>query len=221
MIRTVQITADGSQTIAVQEMNVTYHSRHGAIQESRHVFIEAGLEYVLQGHNEEQLSVFEMGFGTGLNALLSLQLAKDLDKRIYYFSVEQFPLTKEEWQLLAYGRQSGLEKEFEQLHTAEWDKDVQMSKQFVLHKCRQSLQDVRSVEQFNLVYYDAFAPSAQPELWTTDIFKKLFALLRPGGVLVTYCSKGDVRRVMMASGFEVKKIPGPAGKREMVRAIKR
>jgi tRNA U34 5-methylaminomethyl-2-thiouridine-forming methyltransferase MnmC len=202
MKRELRLTADGSHTIAIPDMNVTYHSTHGAIQESMHVFIQAGL----QALQLPAVRIFEMGFGTGLNALLTMQYAIT---PVYYYSVEQFPLTAEEVAGLSYGNA---------LHAYPWNEDVKISEQFTLHKAHASLLDVNPAQTFDLIYYDAFAPGAQPHLWTKAIFEKLFGLLVPGGILVTYCSKGDVRRAMLAAGFQVEKLAGPPGKREMLRA---
>jgi len=204
MKRELQLTADGSHTIAIPDMNVTYHSTHGAIQESMHVFIQAGL----QALQLPAVRIFEMGFGTGLNALLTMQHA---DIPVYYYAVEQYPLTAEEVEGLSYGNE---------LHAYPWNEDVKINEQFTLHKAHVSLLSVQPEQEFDLIYYDAFAPGAQPELWTREVFEKLYGMLAAGGILVTYCSKGDVRRAMLAAGFKVEKLTGPPGKREMLRAKK-
>lgn len=206
MKRELQITADGSHTIAIPDMQVTYHSTHGAIQESMHVFIQAGLLYSPQ----PEIRIFEMGFGTGLNALLTCQHAT---KPVYYYTVEQFPLTPAEAAGLNYD-----DVLLAQLHRAPWQEDVPLTAHFTLHKSHASLLDVQPGKTFHVIYYDAFAPGAQPELWTQRVFEKLYHLLEPGGILVTYCSKGDVRRAILAAGFMVEKLSGPPGKREMLRA---
>jgi len=215
MKRMVEITADGSPTIAIPEMQVTYHSRHGAVQESMHVFIEAGLRYMLPS-STTPLRIFEMGFGTGLNAWLSWQEAMRNNTALYYYAVEKFPLQADEYALLEYGNAAALQ----QLHKSAWNTDVMMDTTFTLHKKHAALTDIALSPIFDVIYYDAFAPNAQPELWTTAVFEQLFSFLQPGGILVTYCSKGDVRRAMIAAGFMVEKIPGPPGKREMLRAKK-
>lgn len=204
MKRELQLTADGSHTIAIPDMNVTYHSTHGAIRESMHVFIQAGL----QALQLPAVRIFEMGFGTGLNALLTMQHA---DIPVYYYAVEQYPLTAEEVEGLSYGNE---------LHAYPWNEDVKINERFTLYKAHTSLLSVQPEQEFDLIYYDAFAPGAQPELWTTEVFEKLYGLLAKGGILVTYCSKGDVRRAMQAAGFKVEKLAGPPGKREMLRAKK-
>lgn len=216
MKRTVQITADGSQTISIPELDVTYHSRHGAMRESLHVFIEAGLDYLVKEQELTRVSVFEMGFGTGLNALLTKQFAEKNGLAIYYFSIDKYPLEESEWRQLGYPE--NMAGEFAALHQAGWEQDTNISEQFTLHKSHVPLLELETQPGFDLVYFDAFAPAAQPELWTETVFAKMYRLLRPGGMLVTYCSKGVVRRAMTAAGFSVEKIPGPPGKKEMVRA---
>jgi tRNA U34 5-methylaminomethyl-2-thiouridine-forming methyltransferase MnmC len=217
MERIVQDTADGSPTIAIPDMQVTYHSRYGAIQESRHVFIQAGLQPLLKQHNI--LRVFEMGFGTGLNALLTLEQAITQEQCIYYHAVEKYPLQDDEIKQLNYTQILPYEY-FTTLHQCNWDEPVAILPFFTFYKSLISLQEFKAEAPFHLVYYDAFAPAAQPELWTQQIFEQLYALLMDGGVLVTYCSKGEVRRNMLASGLKVEKLAGPPGKREMLRATK-
>lgn len=224
MERHLQVTHDGSYTIVIPDMNVTYHSKHGAIQESMHVFIRSGL-YTLPA-TFPVLRIFEMGFGTGLNALLTLQHAASLQQQVYYETVELYPLSDAESQSLNYNeflKESPGSAGLEDLHAAHWEQDVQITPMFTLHKKQRSLfQYFQSPqpEPFHLIYFDAFDPAAQPELWEQPVFEQLFARLHPGGILVTYCSKGSVRRAMKAAGFLVEKLPGPPGKREIVRAGK-
>jgi tRNA U34 5-methylaminomethyl-2-thiouridine-forming methyltransferase MnmC len=226
------ITKDGSHTISIPGMNVTYHSHHGAIQESIHVFINAGLKYFLDNRTPEKLHIFEMGFGTGLNALLTLIEAEQRNIPIQYTAIELFPVTTDEASALNYCDQlnrNDLLSRFEHLHFCDWEIDISISPSFTIHKLKDSMLNFNTSPLLpgspptggqNLVFFDAFAPAAQPELWTKEIFEKLFSMLLPGGILVTYCSKGEVRRAMQAVGFVVEKIAGPPGKREMVRAIK-
>ena len=214
------ITRDGSHTISIPERNVTYHSTYGAIQESKHVFIEAGLHYLIDQFQPTTLKVFEMGLGTGLNAFLTAIEAENGSVKIHYTAVEQFPLTTDEVKVLNYTEQLQQRDLFQKIHNGEWEENVIISEHFILRKKKIGLLNFSSAETFNLIYYDAFAPRAQPELWTKEVFEKLFRLLQPNGILVTYCSKGDVRRAMMAAGFNVKKLPGPPGKREMLMAMK-
>ena len=197
-------------------MQVTYHSRHGAVQESRHVFIQAGLQPLLKQYNT--LRVFEMGFGTGLNALLTLEQAIAHDQVIYYQAVEKYPLNGEEIKQLDY-KQILPDEYFTTLHQCNCNEPVAIHPFFTLYKSCISLQEFKAESPFHLIYYDAFAPAAQPELWTQQIFEQLYAMLKDGGVLVTYCSKGDVRRNMLAAGFKVEKLAGSPG-REMLRATK-
>ena len=221
MQRQPVITKDGSHTISIPEMNVTYHSHHGAIQESMHVYINAGLKYISETLKATEICIFEMGFGTGLNALLTLMEAEKNQLTIHYTTVELFPLLVDEIILLNYCEQlhrKDLEPVFQQLHQCDWEKDISITPFFTLHKTKNSLKNFTASKLQNLIFYDAFAPSAQPELWTKETFEKLYQILLPGGILVTYCSKSDVRRAMQAAGFIVEKIQGPRGKREMVRA---
>lgn len=221
MERKIIITRDGSSSVSVPEMNVTYHSIHGAITESLHVFIEAGLKKATPA--AETLSIFEMGFGTGLNALLTL-LEADLSKRpIHYTTIELFPLTNEEINELNYCQQLNHPHHqvlFEKIHEDKWGEEIIVTPFFTLCKIKCSLPDYSTGQLFDLIYFDAFAPNSQPGLWTKQVFEKLYAMMAPGGILVTYCSKGDVRRAMLEAGFNVEKIPGPPRKREMLRAIK-
>jgi tRNA U34 5-methylaminomethyl-2-thiouridine-forming methyltransferase MnmC len=202
-------------------MHVTYHSVYGAIQESMHVFIESGLKPLL--HNYQTIHIFEMGFGTGLNALLSLQHAMQNDQKIYYYAVELFPLGPHEYTSLNYTSQlqnNLLQPYFIWMHKSAWEKDTIIHQLFTLHKTHQSFLNLSAHQPFNLVYFDAFAPDAQPELWAQEVFEKIFHLLAENGTLVTYCSKGYVCRAMIAAGFMVEKLPGPPGKREMIKAVK-
>jgi tRNA U34 5-methylaminomethyl-2-thiouridine-forming methyltransferase MnmC len=233
MKRELIVTRDGSHSIAVPELNVTYHSIHGAIQESMHVFIEAGLGPIRPLNESLQASsagkaaswvrLFEMGFGTGLNALLTFIEAEKLKQPMHYTAIELFPLHNDEILALNYCKQPArlsYQSVFEKLQESDWEKDISISPFFTLHKTRNDLINYSSPQQFDLVYYDAFAPAAQPELWTKQVFEKLFRMMNDEGILVTYCSKGDVRRAMQAAGFTIEKIPGPPGKREMLRASK-
>lgn len=223
MKREKLVTADGSHTVRIEEMNVTYHSTHGAVQESMHVFIDAGLREAAT--EERNIHIFEMGFGTGLNALLTIAYAADNNLRINYEAVEAFPLVEMEPAEFNYTDQMNrkdLTPIFEALHRSEWNTPNTITANFQLTKHQCKLENLPAPQQpFDLVYYDAFAPGAQPELWTETVFRQLADMMNTDGVLVTYCSKGDVRRAMIAAGFIVEKIPGPPGKREMLRAFKK
>lgn len=220
MERILQETTDGSHTIAIPELQVTYHSRHGAIQESLHIFIEAGWRK-LQKKPDQSITILEMGFGTGLNALLTLLNAEG--RSIWYESLEAYPIDLETAGKLNYCQQIGrkdLQPIFDQMHQADWNQAVEILPSFTLHKRREQLENYTTDRKFDLVYFDAFAPNVQPQLWTETIFRKVYNMLHPEAILVTYCSKGAVRRALKAAGFGVTKIPGPPGKWEIVRAIK-
>jgi tRNA U34 5-methylaminomethyl-2-thiouridine-forming methyltransferase MnmC len=221
MERIIQQTEDGSQTIAIPDMQVIYHSRHGAIQESLHVFINAGLKPI--SGTKETVHIFEMGFGTGLNALLTLQHTILAHQKIYYKTIELFPLEDVIYTQLNYAAQlsdESLQFYFNSMHNCAWEKDELIQPLFTLNKSKTSLTDFSTDQLFDLIYFDAFDPAAQPELWAPQVFEKMFHMLLPGGLLVTYSSKGTVRRAMQAAGFTVEKLKGPAGKREMIRAKK-
>ena len=220
MQREIQLTADGSHTLSIPEMNVTYHSHHGAIGESVHVYIEAGLQPLLNHPSQTPIHIFEMGLGTGLNALLSLQKAMASKQPVNYMAVELYPLTETEIAHINYGHLLNAQDDFLAIHNCEWGKEIQLNKFFTLKKLRIELSNVMMTEPVHCIYFDAFSPTVQPELWTRELFEKMYKALAPGGILVTYCSKSEIRRNMTAAGFTVTKIPGPWGKREMVRAQK-
>ena len=226
MERKIIITGDGSGSISIPGMNVTYHSIHGAIRESKHVFIEAGLKSVRPLAAARRIGIFEMGFGTGLNALLTLTEAEKLNRKVHYETIELFPLNNEMIRSLNYCEQlerSDLQTVFEKLHTCDWEKEITITPNFLFKKSRTNLlnfETPRTSGTFELIYFDAFDPNVQPELWTKEIFDKMFSLLQPGGLLVTYSSKGDVRRAMQSAGFNVEKLPGPLFKREITKASK-
>jgi tRNA U34 5-methylaminomethyl-2-thiouridine-forming methyltransferase MnmC len=221
MAREIQVTNDGSHTILLQGSEVTYHSRYGAIQESEHVYIGAGLQPFMT--KTSPIRIFEMGFGTGLNAFLAYLEAKEAQVKIEYEAVEAFPLVKEEYSQLNYAKALGkkeLADSFQTFHQVPWNKAIRFGDWFTLLKHHNTLETFASNKQFHVIFYDAFEPGAQPELWTPEIFTRLHDLLLPGGVLTTYCSKGEVRRNLEAVGFVVEKLPGALGKREMLRAHK-
>jgi tRNA U34 5-methylaminomethyl-2-thiouridine-forming methyltransferase MnmC len=185
-----------------------------------HVFIEAGFHYIINQSNIQPINIFEMGFGTGLNTFLTAIEASNRKTKVYYVGVEKYPLTKEETSSLNYSETLKHPELFQTIHQCSWNEDIKLNEFFTLRKINGNFINYSTDQLFNIIYYDAFAPTAQPELWTEEIFKKLYSMLLPGGILVTYCSKGSVRRAMQAAGFQIEKIPGPIGKREMVRAIK-
>jgi len=213
-------TSDGSQTILNEVLGSTYHSRHGAFTESEHVFIEAGLMHKLASE-PKSLSILEMGFGTGLNSLLTFRTAQLFGTSVAYVALELFPVPKEIWHNYQLPNElAEFENTFWSMHQASWNDPAELSDGFSLTKHQVSLLDFDPEATFDLVYFDAFEPETQPELWTQEVFERLFSWLDPGGVLTTYCCKGDVRRAMVAAGFLVEKLPGPPRKREMIRATR-
>ncbi|HLU50679.1 MAG TPA: tRNA (5-methylaminomethyl-2-thiouridine)(34)-methyltransferase MnmD [Flavobacteriaceae bacterium] len=219
MKREIITTADGSSTILVPDWQETYHSKHGAVNESLHVFIKNGFEYFIENHAPKALCILEIGFGTGLNALLTLQAAEKYKVPMYYETVEGFPMTLEEIQLLNYAEITHTDpKLFQKLHDCEWEETVEISDFFSLHKRKLLFENIVGNSDFDLIYFDAFGARVQPHLWTLSVFKIMYTCLRQKGVLVTYASKGSARRAMIEAGFSVEKLPGPPGKREMLRA---
>ena len=219
MQRKIIKTADGSHTIRIEQWDEQYHSKHGAISESYHVFIEMGLRCI----DKTEISILEMGFGTGLNALITLIESQRNNLDISYTAIEAFPVANEEWQALNYPNELEAESYrplFEMMHTSPWEESVPITEDFSLTKLKMDMRVYASDSEFDLIYFDAFGYRVQPELWNPDIFKKMFQSLRPGGVLVTYAAKGVVRRTLQQVGFEVERLPGPPGKREMLRARK-
>jgi tRNA U34 5-methylaminomethyl-2-thiouridine-forming methyltransferase MnmC len=216
----IKLTADGSNTIYNRQLNEHYHSTFGAVQESMHVFIHAGLKKI----EKKQIRIFEMGFGTGLNVLLTYLNRKEFDN-IEYHSMELFPL--DEGMALGLDYESHLKLSMDEIEiykliqTCPWNILQEISPDFNLKKINKSIINASLSGNFDLVYYDAFAPSVQPELWTAEIFEKIYRSMNPDAVLVTYCAKGDVRRAMQECGFVVERIPGPPGKFHMLRAIKK
>lgn len=223
MKRKIIKTADGSTTIYLSDWDEHYHSKHGAIQEAYHVFLRMGLDKALESFGEG-LRILEIGFGTGLNAYITLLEAEGSDTGIEYTGVEAYPVPEEEWRALNYTGQLEVTPQqaalFDKLHEAPWEKASPITPGFQLTKRKQFFDDITDKECFDLVYFDAFGARVQPELWEEPIFKKMFEALVPGGILVTYAAKGSVRRAMLSVGFEVEKLPGPPGKREMLRARK-
>lgn len=219
MKREIIITSDGSTTIHLPDWNEQYHSKHGAIQEAYHVFIKQGLEVV----DRSEISILEIGFGTGLNALITFLEASRRKLKINYTGVEAYPVAMEEVEKLNYTSEldsNDLENVFQTIHKTKWEENFQISSGFSLIKRKQFFQDITDNEAYHLIYFDAFGARVQPELWTEEIFLKMYDALLKGGVLVTYAAKGSVRRAMLAAGFTVEKLPGPPGKREMLRALK-
>ncbi|MEZ0608188.1 tRNA (5-methylaminomethyl-2-thiouridine)(34)-methyltransferase MnmD [Fibrella sp. WM1] len=214
----VVVTADGSHSILNTDIGQHYHSIYGAIQESERVFIELGLTYALSLF-EGPIRVFEMGFGTGLNALMTTREAMRLHHPIDYVAVEAYPIDPTAGKSLNYDGQLTTFW-LNDLHDAPWGVQTPITPYFTLTKYRTAIQALPNVGPFHVVYYDAFAPEGQPELWTTEIFEQMASMLRPGGILTTYCSKSAVQRNLRDAGFRVEKHTGPARKREVIRAIR-
>jgi len=218
--RKIITTSDGSTTIQIVDWNEQYHSIHGAIQEAYHVFIKHGLALF----DHQNLAILEIGFGTGLNAIITSIESQKLNLNIEYIGVEAYPVLEEEMTQLNYITQlnaSNFEEEFLKMHACPWEKEIRISDNFRLTKQQKDFTQIKEKDFFNLIYFDAFGARVQPELWTETIFILMYNALKENGVLVTYAAKGSVRRAMQAVGFYVERLPGPPGKREMLRAIKR
>ncbi len=214
-------TQDGSSSVFSEKFGEGYHSKYGAVQESRHVFIEEGL--FLAAILKKELSILEMGFGTGLNVLLTYLEAKKLNLSIRYTGVDAYPLEAPMYSQLNHPQMLGLAEEqpvFDQIHQSPWNTTTPLTDFFSLRKIRERFEQVEFTEPFDLIYYDAFAPSAQPELWEAPLMQKLYDSLLPGGVMVTYCASGAFKRTLKSVGFEVQTLKGPPGKREMTRAVR-
>lgn len=208
----LQQTSDGSFTFYSEKFGQTYHSVHGAKTESERVFIELGLTYAL-GTFQNPVNILEIGFGTGLNAFLTLSESEETKREINYLGVEAYPLSEDE-----YGK---LPETHQALHRLEWGVWHTFNPYFNVLKQKTTLDEFDSKTPFHLIYFDAFSPEAQPELWTEEVFKKMYALLVPNGILTTYCSKSSVQKNVKAAGFYVEKHKGPPHKREVIRAIKK
>lgn len=223
MKRSIVTTKDGSKTIRLEEWNEHYHSTHGAVQESMHVYIRAGLDHFLTKYQPDEISVLEAGFGTGLNALLAQEWSEKTKTHIHYTGVEAFPISEEERHALDYSKvmsAANAEDIFHQLHEARWEEVVPLTEHFKLTKHQLFFAEMEMKNVADVVFYDAFGPRVQPELWEVPVFQKFYKALKPGGVFVTYCVKGTAKRAMQSIGFEVDIIEGPPGKRHMMRASK-
>lgn len=221
MKRLVKNTADNSKTLYIEELNEGYHSHHGALQEARHVFIKNGLEKV----SSEEVNILEMGFGTGLNVLVTMEhFLQTQNQKITYFSLEKYPINEEEAKLLAYDELFDNEKvkdTYYKIHQTEWEKKVEIQPNFFLKKIKTDFFDLDKIilPQIDLVYFDCFGARVQPDLWEKPLFELVSKKMKKGGLLTTYSSKGSVRRVLQELGFDVEKVEGPKGKREMINAI--
>ena len=211
-------TKDGSTTFYLPELNETYHSKNGAIQEAYHVFIKNGFS-LFEG---KPISILEIGFGTGLNAFITSLESQNNNQTVDYVGVEAYPITQEESLTMNYANQIDASKteEFQKIHQIDWEIKTQLNTTFQLTKRKQLFQDIVDIEVFDLIYFDAFGYDVQPELWSDKIFEKMFIALKSGGVLVTYACRSVIKNSMISAGFKIEKLPGAPGKREMLRASK-
>lgn len=219
MEREIITTGDGSKTIHIKDWDEQYHSKHGAVQEAYHVFIKNGLDL----YRDQELRILEIGFGTGLNAFITLLEAEIRKLTVNYTGVEAYPVSEEEIRELDYVEKlnaTAHSVEFGLMHSAPWNEEVWINNCFSLKKEKKFFDQIENTDDFDLIYFDAFGARVQPELWTVQIFDKMYRSLKQGGVLVTYSAKGSVRRAMQEVGFVVERLPGPPGKREMLRAYK-
>jgi tRNA U34 5-methylaminomethyl-2-thiouridine-forming methyltransferase MnmC len=211
------ITNDGSHSIFNPEINECYHSKHGAIVEAEHVFIRNGFSTV----NKPYLNILEIGFGTGLNTLLTSQKAIQKEITVDYQTIELYPVIEDNYSKLNFTDLIGIEQnELLKLHTTQWEKKCKINEFFSLTKFKTDLENYTSESKFDIIYFDAFSPEKQPELWTNTIFMKMHNYLKEGGFLVTYCAKGIVKRTMKSVGFKIIVLDGPPGKRQMTKANK-
>ncbi len=222
MKRQIITTADGSVTIHLEEWNEQYHSKHGAIQEAAHVFLKHGFHHVIELHEPQSIAILEMGFGTGLNAFMTYLASESYILNIDYHGIEAFPVSLQEIAQLNYPQllASDQSEVFQRLHELPWASAETLAPHFNITKRQQRFEEITDENAFDLIYFDAFGARVQPELWTEAIFNSMFKALKAQGTLVTYAAKGSVRRAMQQVGFAVERLPGPPGKREMLRATK-
>ncbi|WP_192347725.1 tRNA (5-methylaminomethyl-2-thiouridine)(34)-methyltransferase MnmD [Algoriphagus sp. Y33] len=218
-------TEDGSHSLYNEALKETYHSFHGAFKESIHVFMLYGLDsWAINNPNKKPLRIFEVGFGTGLNAWLTLVWAEQNQIPVLYHSIEPFPLTEDLYSQLNYGDMDDAifhyKPYLQRLHKADWNKGIIMSEYFNMKKEKTTLQDV-VLYPTDVIFYDAFAPSKQPEMWQKDVLAKVCSSLNPGGIFTTYCATGQLKRDLKELGLEVETLPGPPGKKEMTRGWKK
>lgn len=215
------ITEDGSHSLYNEELNETYHSFHGAIQESKHVFIQSGLEAV---NHKSEINILEVGFGTGLNALLSTIWATENERVINYHTIEAYPLASSIISKLNYAqlvKKQNTEQLFDQIHSANWNASQRINEYVTIKKIHSQIEDFELQPCFyDLIYFDAFAPSKQPEMWSLEMLEKVTSSMAFAGVFVTYCAQGQLKRNLKALGLAVETIQGPPGKKEMVRGVK-
>jgi tRNA U34 5-methylaminomethyl-2-thiouridine-forming methyltransferase MnmC len=214
------ITKDGSTSIYIPEWDETYHSKFGAIQEAYHVFIKNGLDVLA---DTSEISILEIGFGTGLNALITMLEAEKRQIKVNYVGVEAYPVAFEDIVQLNYATQLEVpnrQADFEQLHTLPWEETIEVTPYFTLTKRKQFFSEITDENAFDIVYFDAFGYNVQPELWNEAIFEKMFCALKSKGILTTYACRTTIKNAMQTVGFQTMKLPGAPGKREMLRALK-
>lgn len=217
MNRHVVKTEDGSMTLFVPDLGEHYHSIHGAQTESKHIFIEAAFRQC----RKEAVRVLEFGMGTGLNVLLTYLESKNSHRKVFFHSIEKYPLEQDELLLI---KKSGLSDSydvvFDKIHDCPWDRANDLSENFILYKELCDFRQTKAAGRYDIIYFDAFSPEVQADLWSKNIFEHIYKLASPGAILTTYSAKGDVKRNLKAAGFSIEKLPGPPGKREFIRAIK-
>jgi len=214
----VVITEDGSKTIYVPSLDEHYHSTHGAIQESRHIFINSGLKKVAA----REINIFELGFGTGLNAFLTVLETQDKNIKVSYSSIEKYPVPFEKIRELNYPELIDAEKRplFDLLHSCDWNSYIEITDKFSLRKIQADIKNYSHDHKYDLVYFDAFGADKQPGMWTADIISGIAGACNPGAVFVTYSARGELKRQLKCEGFNVEHPSGPPGKREITRALK-
>ena len=216
----IYITEDGSHSIRSNRFGVGYHSKHGAIDEAYHVFIDAALRF--KAVVQKDINILEIGFGTGLNAFITYLEAIKRNLHITYTAVEAYPITIDQAETLNYPRLLNTEKQdfYLNMHRAEWNTSICLDESFSINKQLIKFEELNFINEFDIIYFDAFAPNAQPELWSQEMMQKMYQALKENGILTTYCAKGVVKRTMKSVGFTIEALPGPPFKREMTRAIK-
>ncbi|PIE50185.1 MAG: peptidase [Flavobacteriales bacterium] len=224
MKREIKTTKDGSKTLYINDLNESYHSQHGAIQEAKHVFIKNGLNQV----NKYEINILELGLGTGLNVLVTIDdiMKNNKNQVIHYFGIEKYPIAKSEMEALDYPKlfeNEKLKKIYTQIHQTEWGKSIEIHPNFFLHKIKGDFyeMDTFNLPPIDLVYFDCFGARVQPDLWEKALFEKVNHKMANESLLTTYSAKGSVRRILQDLGFEVEKKQGPPGKREMINAWKK
>ena len=216
----IEKTADGSYTLYIPEMDEHYHSVKGALTESQHIFIDMGLKH----SNITEPRILEIGLGTGLNCFLTFLASEETHRKVFYTGIERYPLSMDVLRQLNYPAliHQGHESDYYAIHQAEWGKEIALSAKFTLHKIESDFTTYRFEKGYDIIYFDAFAPEKQPEMWEQSLFNSLYEILNDGGILTTYCAKGVVRRMLQTAGFTVERLPGPpGGKREILRATKK